>query len=1001
MDGHYFVSYSRHDGADFVSRLADTLAAGVPAYRLWVDVRELQPWQQGWDEQIAQAIQDCRGLLFVMTPDSVRPTSICRDEWGWALKYKKPVIPLRLGPGAGLPFRLQSRQYIDFDGAFDQGVARLRLFLTQLDGPEGVLRELRFRVADAERDLPRARDDNEAARIQQEMRELSRQIAEQERVVADPEGALTRTDVRIATDIAVQREPERTPSSPVSGVRVVNRPPMDRPSFFQDRHVETEMLAGFLRAEDTRLATVVGRGGVGKTAVVCRLLRGLETGRLPDDLGELPADGIVYLSTRSRHPVSFANLFTDLCALLPPETAEPLLGRYRDPHETPQGLMYALLEAFPSGRTVVLLDNFEDLLDPEPGAITEAALDEGLRALLSAPAHGVKIVITTRFGPRPLLLHEPGRQRRIDLDEGLPHPYAEMLLKARDPDGKLGLRDAPQEQLALARERTRGYPRALEALAGILAADRDSTLAEILDQTARLPDNVVTAIVGEGFLRLDPLAQQVMQALAVFPMPVPPVAVDYLLQPGRPTINSAPVLRRLVNTQFARRDAGRYYLHQVDREYALGRLAPGVLAELRSRGADYFTRVRPPQDKLQTLDDLAPHLAEFEMRFQAGDHDTAAQLLLSIDFAYLMQWGHYRQSIELHSRLAGRVTDPALRASSVYSRGLCHSYIGDFPTAIELLSSALDGFREAGLRENEGTALCGLGTCYADLGQTGKAMSLYEEALSISREIGDREGEAAALGNLGNRHSAAGRIDRAIELYEQVLAIAREVGYQQGEANQLHNLGERYAELGQYDKAMAHCRAALELSTRIGYRLVESAATNNIGRCLAQLGRWPEAIDHQRRAVETADEISSVQFRAEARRGLAEAHLGAGDTAAARAVIDEARTLVYPPSRAGIAVLDGIITLRAGGEAAPAFAEAVTLADQILAHNPADYETLDSKALALAGLALSGRPALVDEARATFRAARAVCAAPGVTAQVSARLATMAPADPTGLLKDL
>ena len=75
-------------------------------------------------------------------------------------------------------------------------------------------------------------------------------------------------------------------------------------------------------------------------------------------------------------------------------------------------------------------------------------------------------------------------------------------------------------------------------------------------------------LVGEAFSRLDPLAQQVMQALAVYPVPVPPVAVDYLLQPYQPAIDAAPVLARLVNMQFVRRDAGRYYLHQVDRDYA-------------------------------------------------------------------------------------------------------------------------------------------------------------------------------------------------------------------------------------------------------------------------------------------------------------------------------------------------------------------------------------------------------------------------------------------------
>ena len=109
--------------------------------------------------------------------------------------------------------------------------------------------------------------------------------------------------------------------------------------------------------------TVVGRGGVGKTAMVCRLLKALEGGRLPDDLGELEVDGIVYLSPSGEHPVNFPNLFADLCRLLPPEAADRLLQRYRDPQQTPAALMRALLDAFPSGRVVVLLDNVEDVID--------------------------------------------------------------------------------------------------------------------------------------------------------------------------------------------------------------------------------------------------------------------------------------------------------------------------------------------------------------------------------------------------------------------------------------------------------------------------------------------------------------------------------------------------------------------------------------------------------------------------------------------------------------
>jgi hypothetical protein len=82
-------------------------------------------------------------------------------------------------------------------------------------------------------------------------------------------------------------------------------------------------------------------------------------------------------------------------------------------------------------------------------------------------------------------------------------------------------------------------------------------------------------LVGEAFNRLDPTAQEVMQALAVYGAPVPAVAVDFLLQPYRVGIDSARALGRLVGMQFVPGESGRYYLHQVDRDHALSRIPEG------------------------------------------------------------------------------------------------------------------------------------------------------------------------------------------------------------------------------------------------------------------------------------------------------------------------------------------------------------------------------------------------------------------------------------------
>jgi hypothetical protein len=517
MSDFFFISHSSVDGEDFALKLADEIAAGPPPVPVWLDARELRPGED-WDEQIVEAIRTCKGMLFLMSADSVRPDSVCKNEWVRALTYKKPVIPLLLTPDAELPFRLGSREYISFSGSFSSALARLRKHLAWMDSPEGQLQTLKHRLSDAQREFPRAKPERQA-RIRDDIAELEKQIAGQQKVVENPKAAQQQVQQSINAGLEIERQPAKPVSAGVQ-TKFINTPPLIAPTWFQDRHFETGQIGAFLKDESLRLMTVVGRGGVGKTAMVCRLLRSLEGGQLPDDGGALTVDGIVYLSAaRSFQRPNVPDLYAGLTKLLPEGAVKQLDSVYKNPQTTTHAIMEALSQAFPLGRIVILLDNFEDVLAVETGKIKDAELDEALRALLELPPHGLKIIITTRVAPSDLALVEPGLQRRLDLDAGLEHPFAENILRAMDADGKIGLRDAPEAFLVRARERTLGYPRALEHLFGILSADRDTSLQQVLDDTSKyLPEKVVEVLVGEAFSRLDVNAQKVMQSLAIYPL---------------------------------------------------------------------------------------------------------------------------------------------------------------------------------------------------------------------------------------------------------------------------------------------------------------------------------------------------------------------------------------------------------------------------------------------------------------------------------------------------
>jgi len=116
--------------------------------------------------------------------------------------------------------------------------------------------------------------------------------------------------------------------------RVVNLRPLDV-THFKDRLREIQALCDHLADASVRLVSVVGRGGMGKTALVSRVLADLERGVVEtSEVSETSEvlqgiDGILYLSARSTG-LGLERIYADVGRMLGEPVASRLAARWAD-----------------------------------------------------------------------------------------------------------------------------------------------------------------------------------------------------------------------------------------------------------------------------------------------------------------------------------------------------------------------------------------------------------------------------------------------------------------------------------------------------------------------------------------------------------------------------------------------------------------------------------------------------------------------------------------------
>jgi len=123
----FFVSYAQSD-RDFALRVAKEIRAA--GGNLWVDKLDIVAGQQ-WDAAVASALHACKGVIVILSPESVGATNVM-DQLAHALREDKRVVPI-LRAQCKIPYRLERLQCANFTTSYEVGMAQLRRALALED----------------------------------------------------------------------------------------------------------------------------------------------------------------------------------------------------------------------------------------------------------------------------------------------------------------------------------------------------------------------------------------------------------------------------------------------------------------------------------------------------------------------------------------------------------------------------------------------------------------------------------------------------------------------------------------------------------------------------------------------------------------------------------------------------------------------------------------------------------------------------------------------------
>jgi predicted ATPase/signal transduction histidine kinase len=678
-----------------------------------------------------------------------------------------------------------------------------------------------------------------------------------------------------------------------------NLPAMSTVSPLIGRETEYGTARALLHCSETRLVTLTGAGGVGKTRLAVEIAM--------DSLDDFP-DGVWLVSLA---PVDDAALAA--------ATLAATLGVREEPG---RALVETLIDYLRTQQVLLVLDNFEQI--PEAAPLVVSLLRE---------CHGLHLLVTSRSP-----LHVPGEHelpvpplRLPDFKNVPQRAFAASELEALSQCAAVALfiqrTLQVQPEFALTSENARdvaeicarldGLPLAIELAAAHGAALTPQEIRERLTKRLHLLEVEVSqramatmparhqtlrAALDWSYELLSPDEQRLLRRVMVFEGGCTPEAARAVCESDL-GIEVLDGVASLVHKSLLRQqeDEPWFCVLETIREYGLEKLeADGEAEMMRQRHAEYYLSVAesaqeqlfhvaesaPPLPGVPTADaeqtvwsdwrnreesNLRAALAWFldnagqrSLEEETGSGSPCNQRLAhgALRFALTLReiWrgDHWNERRDALCRALEQSDDAPveMRLTGMLRAGDLASLQGDYKHAQEFGQQSLELSRRSGVAWGVGRALGILAKVAMEQGDYKAARALHEESLAIHQKVGNALGISWTLYHLGTvaQHSHDTAASR--DYFERSLAAFRQIDDKEGVAWSLYNLG-----IGTYHREnAAPARRLLEESLAIFREIANKSglawSLSFLGKMAGHEGDFTRARAFLEESLELARQLS-------------------------------------------------------------------------------------------------------------------------------------------------